>query len=203
MISPYLSDEVFEQMKNAYKDALEEDSPVWEALRDLADMSIKAEVKDLEAAKAWVPKIKYDPFAEFIDAEKYDELIAKLDKEEPSWDFSVRLEGATPARRKAYGRTVLRNACDRVRVREPGDRSDYLVGQAFLVGTFVPHFLNPQQAADALFEAALESGLDRLSVKGTVRRGMEAGMKKPKRELPASPQMRAEFDWNDIKRFRD
>jgi hypothetical protein len=202
-----LSRKVWEQMQEAYKDAYEEDSPVWEALKTFSEMAIAAEIADIQAAERWDPVKAWDPWSEneFIDGPTFDRLIEEIEaKDRVAGEYKVKLRGASPLAKQRYGDVALKNACERVRSTPPGARSNELVREAFGIGKLLPGgYLSEQTVAEALLSAAQESGLHRSQAVGTIRRGIERGKLNPRQESKAAPaQTRAEFDWSDLGRFR-
>jgi hypothetical protein len=89
------------------------------------------------------------------------------------------------ARNRAYAEAVLRAECERVANAGKGTRNDTLNTAALKVGHYVGSGeLSKAEAAGALFEAAVASGLVRddgpKSVRDTIRSGLQAGMREPR-----------------------
>lgn len=102
----------------------------------------------------------------------------KAPLKEPAAAAEPQMDGEWPS--TTFGLNVLSMAVRTVLAAEEGRRNDTLNKEAFWVGQVVAgKSLNPKEAANQLFEAALNAGLDRVESRRTIISGMEAGWASP------------------------
>jgi putative DNA primase/helicase len=81
-----------------------------------------------------------------------------------------------------YSQAALRDECEQVRQSEPGTRNDTLNRAAFNIGQLVAGGeLDGEAARDALMDAALASGLGASESVATIKSGLAAGGRQPRR----------------------
>jgi hypothetical protein len=116
-----------------------------------------------------------------------ERLLAELERAEG--EKSVRRERPFPALTPAspYADAALRREAELVRTAQPGTRNRTLNRAAFNLGQLVAGGFLERGAVEAeLSLAAEDAGLPEREIAGTVRSGLEAGMKNPRtRRTPA------------------
>ena len=97
---------------------------------------------------------------------------------------SVTVEGSSDHARR-YALSALQKETDKLAAAPASTRNDALNKAAFALGQFVPvGALERGEVEDALTAAAHACGLDHKEIGGTLKSGLEAGLKEP-REIPA------------------
>jgi len=98
---------------------------------------------------------------------------------------SMTARQAEPGRRSRYVAKALRDELDRLAQAEVGHRNDLLNLSAFSLGQFIEAGLLPRGEVEALLHnAAIAIGLGELEIRRTIKSGIEAGMRSPRRVWP-------------------
>ena len=110
-------------------------------------------------------------------------------REAPAWLLALLRQREAPgpalaARRRqtAYGRRALESECGRVALAPEGTRNDQLNRSAHALGQLAAGgHLMPSEAGEALVIAAIRAGLCEAEAVATIRSGLRAGMRQPRR----------------------
>jgi len=113
-------------------------------------------------------------------------------------------EGSWPS--TSFGLALLQGACKAVTEAPEGRRNDTLNKEAFWVGQLsAGKCLNPKEAANELFAAALGAGLGREEARNTINSGMASGWRAPVHEAPdmstTAEEARKPFGAQSLKGF--
>lgn len=125
--------------------------------------------RDLEAARNWQPKRRVPEGSQFITAEMYDELLAKMN-DQPTVGALRRQRCNDGAKGAAYGLAALEDEARAVASAPVGLRNQQLNKSAWSLGRLVLEgTLRADEVEAVLVPAALDAGLPQREAHATVR----------------------------------